>query len=258
MSFFAKFKAWNRQRIALRDGRFKLRTTQDLTHIRTMTDAAALAAADPNGLGMAKLRMTILHCLEKYEYILCAVPPGALVIDGGANLGLFSDLMLGLGAKVQAFEPNPILCNHLRRKYRLSDNHTQSYELIQKAISDTQAQLTFSMTKNGAFIAATQGGSLDVDPGANRLDFDVEAIDFAEHLKNLQSQGIRPYLIKLDIEGSEFEVLNKLLDENLCGAFDYLVCETHERFFANGEERMRKLKTRLQEKGITNILLDWA
>lgn len=205
---------------------------------------------------MAKLRMEVLHCPEKYEYMLSAVPPGALVIDGGCNLGIFSDLMIGMGAKVIAFEPNPVLCNHLRRK--ALDWGAPAFRLEQKAIYIENKTMTFSMAKTGAFIAQSQGGSIDVTPDTEHLDFEVESIDFAAYLRKLLAEGVRPYLIKLDIEGAEFEVLDQLIDEKLCGAFDYLVCETHERFFEDGALRIQRLKDRLKEEGITNVYLDWA
>lgn len=167
--------------------------------------------------------------------------------------------MLELGAKVFAFEPNPILCKYLRAKYSLNGNDkNDSFTLIPKAIACAEEKCSFSMTTNGAFISATQGGSLDVVPKGERLDFDVDLVDFADYLKTLFDRGERPYLIKLDIEGTAFDVLDRLIDEGLCSYFDYLVCETHERFFPDGEERLRSLKQKLKDKNIRNVFLDWV
>ena len=110
---------------------------------------------------------------------------------------------------------------------------------------------------DSAFICATQGGSLDVVPNGERLDFDVDLIDFADYLKSLVDRGERPYLIKLDIEGSEFEVLDRLIEKDMCSYFDYLVCETHERFFSDGDERLGNLQQKLKDKNIRNVFLDW-
>ncbi|MDO4937836.1 MAG: FkbM family methyltransferase, partial [Sutterellaceae bacterium] len=68
---------------------------------------------------------------------------------------------------------------------------------------------------------------------------------------------VKPYLVKLDIEGAEFDVLNKLIDSNLCDAFDHLVCETHERFFKDGDKRMVELNQKLKDRNIKNVYLDW-
>ncbi|WP_281651322.1 hypothetical protein [Helicobacter bilis] len=38
---------------------------------------------------------------------------------------------------------------------------------------------------------------------------------------------------------------------------DYIACETHARFFEDGEERLAKLRELITEAGASNILLDW-
>lgn len=248
-------KAWNRRRLARRTSHCLPVLMPRVERIEQELHALAQAFADQRGLSMAKLRMELLHVPPKYEYMICNVPSGALVIDGGANLGLFSDLMLGLGARVEAFEPNPVLCESLSKKYAHLDPSV--FTLNRKAISVCEKELTFSMAKGVGFINASQGGSLDVDPGIERLDFKVQTMDFPAYLQALKDQGIRPYLIKLDIEGSEFDVLEKLINADLCDAFDFMVCETHERFFMNGEDRLRQLKKSLIDKNIRNVFLDW-
>ena len=195
--------------------------------------------------------------------ICFVLPPQGLVIDGGANLGLFSDLMLSLGAEVIAFEPNPILCRHLVKKYQIDEKNGESsfapLLLKRDAISTKNEELQFSMPKSGSFINQSQGGSIeDVVCGGAKLDFDVRAIDFVSYLRQLKAEGRRPYLIKLDIEGAEFDVLNSILDSGLHDSFDYLVCETHERFFKDGDKLINQLKDRLKEENINNIFLDWA
>lgn len=252
-------KKWNHKRLADRHAGIRLvRMESKIDELEKLVSNLAQGIVDPVGLSMAKLRMNVLKCPDRYQYIMCSAPKGALVIDGGANLGLFSDLMLGLGARVIAFEPNPILCKYLRCKYNLNKkDQTDCFTLISKAIASEEKSCIFSMTTSGDFITASQGGSLDVVSSDERLDFEVDLIDFADYLKSLADHGERPYLIKLDIEGTEFEVLDKLIEEGLCSHFDYLVCETHERFFKDGDERLRNLKQKLREKNIRNVFLDW-
>ena len=254
-----RVKKWNHKRLADRHAGIRLvRMERKIDELERLVSSLAQGIVDPVGLSMAKLRMNVLKCPDRYQYIICSAPKNALVIDGGANLGLFSDLMLGLGARVIAFEPNPILCKYLRCKYKLNEkDQTDSLALISKAIACEEKSCIFSMTTSGDFISASQGGSLDVVPNGERLDFDVDLINFADYLKSLVDRGERPYLIKLDIEGTEFEVLDKLIEEDLCSHFDYLVCETHERFFMDGNERLRNLKQKLRDRNIRNVFLDW-
>ena len=83
------------------------------------------------------------------------------------------------------------------------------------------------------------------------------SINLSDYLYTLKDKGIRPYLIKLDIEGAEFDVINQLIDKKLSSSFDYMVCETHERLFSDGEAKLTALKKRLKEQNIYNIFLDW-
>src|ERR1700694_4774875 len=41
------------------------------------------------------------------------ITPGALVFDVGANVGKFSEVLVSLGARVVAIEPNPDLVRHI-------------------------------------------------------------------------------------------------------------------------------------------------
>ena len=82
-------------------------------------------------------------------------------------------------------------------------------------------------------------------------------IDFADFVKELVAKHGKINFVKLDIEGAEFEVLDALLEQNLHENIEYLMVETHERFFDNPETKIQALKDKIKGKNITNIYLDW-
>ena len=208
------------------------------------------------GLSTLKLRTEVLRCPEQYEYILFSIRPGDLVIDGGANLGLFSDLMLQLGARVYAFEPNPSLTYHLARKYARNENLV----LIEKAISTKESLLTFEMPCGGSFVEQSQGGGISVHLNSRTIDYQVKSVDFCDFLDGVlvKTKKEKIKLIKLDIEGAEFDVLNEIIDRGYFNKFDCLLCETHERAFSDGESMLANVKKKILDKNITNIYLDWV
>lgn len=58
---------------------------------------------------------------ETTAFVLGFVRPGDTVLDVGANAGYFSCLAASRGATVHAFEPNPVLVQHLELTRRLND-----------------------------------------------------------------------------------------------------------------------------------------
>lgn len=78
--FLNKIREWNHRRLAKSWDR---RIFSELENLKIELRNLSQAVQDPNGLGMARFRMRMLHCPEEYEYMLCATPPQGLVIDGG-------------------------------------------------------------------------------------------------------------------------------------------------------------------------------
>lgn len=59
------------------------------------------------------------------------------------------------------------------------------------------------------------------------------------------------------IEGAEFDVLQTIIDKQIYKHINYIICETHERFFVDGNAKMQHLHAQIEQNNITNIFLDW-
>ena len=89
--------------------------------------------------------------------------------------------------------------------------------------------------------------------------YEVEVIDLCEFIeKEFIIQKKQIYLLKLDIEGAEFEILEKLIAKKLYKHIKFIACETHEYMFKDGKARLERLKDLIVKEKITNILLDWC
>lgn len=117
------------------------------------------------------------------------VPDGGVVCDIGANVGFYSLLAARKAAKVLALEPLPENLTFLRRHVELNSLH-QRIEVFPFAASDHDGQGMFAIVPDNR-----SEGSLRPDG-----TMPVRTI-------KLDSLGIVPDLIKIDVEGNEYAVL---------------------------------------------------
>ena len=194
------------------------------------------------------------NAFSEFNRALSNLNKGSYVIDCGANIGEFTKLFLDKGFIVDAFEPDPIAINELKKKCKNNKN----LNLFQSAVGlkdNTQKLFRYrKFDENDPY--STQGSSLlDYRSGTNKPFVEIKVIDFINHI-NKQKKEIS--LLKMDIEGSEIEILNKIIDLNMHDKIKYIFVETHERFSHKLGLETAKLKLRINNLNINNIYLDWV
>jgi FkbM family methyltransferase len=134
------------------------------------------------------------------------IKPGAVILDVGANVGVLAIFMArwsGPGGHVHAFEPSPnpkqVLIDHLRLN-GLSSRVT----VCPLALSDVEGITTF-------YAVGISGKSAlsNVNIGLDTEQFQVPITTIDAYCGSL---NIKPSLIKIDVEGFEFSVLNGARD----------------------------------------------
>lgn len=135
------------------------------------------------------------------DKILSLVKPGDTIIELGANYGVYTLPMLDLvgeHGKVYAYEANPMVYKSLLKSYAL--NEFSSAHLYNVAASNHSGKslINFGYQNIG-------GGNVDVYDEHSQANnkFVVDTIKLDEHLAHVQNVQ----LIKIDIEGSEINVL---------------------------------------------------
>ena len=190
----------------------------------------------------------------KFNRALSNLCKGSNVIDCGANVGEFTKLFLEKGFIVDAFEPDPIAINELKKKCKKNKN----LNLFQSAVGlkdNTQKLFRYrKFDENDPY--STQGSSLlDYRSGTNKPFVEIKVIDFINYI-NIQKKEVS--LVKMDIEGSEIEILNKIIDLNMHDKIKYIFVETHERFSHKLGLETARLKLRIKNLNINNINLNWV
>lgn len=148
------------------------------------------------------------------------VEPGVTCIDVGANSGLYACHMghlSGPSGRVHAFEPEPRSWDRLARNVELN-GLADRVVMHRKAVGDTDGTVTFFRHD-----AQHSGwGSLHRHP-KHEGELSVEAIRLDTWMKEIGPEEI--HLLKIDVEGSELEVLRGATESLGAGRFRYILTE---------------------------------
>lgn len=159
------------------------------------------------------------------------VNTGDVVIDAGGYEGEWSAGMLArYGVRSEIFEPVPAyaaMCNSLFSRNALVRVHAA-------ALGANARETSFSFSANGTseFIA----------PGSEEV-IRAQVLDVAAFLDSLGVAGIG--CVKLNIEGGEYEVLERLLESNWAGRCRSFLIQFH-RQPEGWEPRYRDIQARLK------------
>lgn len=192
-----------------------------------------------------------------YEDPLCGADLGVgdTAIDCGANVGKVTARMARTGAVVYAFEPNPYAYGVLRQRMkRFPDVHC-----INRGVLDRDGVMRLYLHENAG------EDQVHWSTGSSLLEFkgnfnpetyvEIEVVDLTRFIVELD-RFIE--VIKMDVEGVECQIVNKLIDTGLVERIGLLLVETHEGKIPELIEPTERLRRRIAKEGLTNIRLDWV
>jgi len=167
--------------------------------------------------------------------------PDSWIVDAGAHRGEFSEEVHRLcGARTLLIEANPILASALKPPPR--------GEIVQAALSAMDGTADFIFSRN-----AEGGGITGASEDPLGESQEVETISLETVFTRLGTKPID--LLKLDIEGSEFELIEKTPDAILRG-INQITVEFHEFLptFAN-RRLFDKARKRLESLGFACFVM---
>ena len=141
---------------------------------------------------------------ENFEFLKESCKPGAVIIDIGAHIGLFSIIaaqVTGKTGKLYAFEPAPGTYALLQQTVVIN-HEEQVIETMQKAVGKENGKITFFVSDN----KADNSNSLvnyKEDRSLHGIDVAVTSIDNFVKEKNISKLNF----IKIDVEGAEYDTL---------------------------------------------------
>lgn len=176
---------------------------------------------------------------------------GDLVIDCGANVGKTVNLVAQRGVEVHAFEPNRHAFEILNKKFK----YRKEVHCHHKAVSDQDGwiNLFYHINADDDEVKFSTGSSVLVDkPNVTRDKFEeVESIDLSKFINNLR----RPVkILKIDIEGAEIQVLEKMIKDQTLHWVENLFVEFHDRKMPHLNQASMRLRHELGRIESLNIV----
>lgn len=177
-----------------------------------------------------------------------------IAIDCGANIGEITKQLAKSKATVYAFEPNPYAFEVLNNRF----TNMQNVHCIQKGISNKNCTKKLYLHENsdkdevywstGSSLLAFKGNVL------TQKYVEVEIVDLIEFIDKLNS---RVRILKMDVEGVECRILEKLINTGVIEKIDYAFVETHDRKIPELKSETDTIKELIKKRKIKNINLDW-
>jgi FkbM family methyltransferase len=205
--------------------------------------------------GERKYRGYLRHFTSaEFKAVLSELGPETICIDLGANIGAVTRQLSYHAGHVLAFEPDPWTFAKLRQ----NSIDLQNVELLQKAVGATNGTVNLFRSQSfdenpewksqGTSIFAAKRGA---DPENH---FEVEMVDIVDVILGL-SQEVA--VLKIDIEGAEVPLLERLLDSDAAKMVKYIFVETHEYMIPELFDRTNALRTRVRTLKRPRVNMDW-
>lgn len=169
------------------------------------------------------------------------VSQGSIVYSFGLGEDTsFDEYLLQKGIDVYGFDPTPKSRRYVTGRRELFGN-VGKFHYTAEGLSVEETFLEFTLPENPAHVSMRQG----VHDGMG--DVVVLKVDT---LKKFMSRNGHEHIdvLKLDIESSEYDVLEEMI-ESQHFPFVQLLVEFHQRFDGIGEERHRKILDGLRRSG---------
>jgi FkbM family methyltransferase len=159
-----------------------------------------------------------------FEEFVDAIKGANLFIDGGANIGTISQLALSINSssnfRVHAFEPDPTAYSFLANIVddRLDASPKALWVKNEQKVLFRHVEFERNSSTTSSSLNSTKSNI------STRHSQIVDAVDVAEVLNNDLGTKI---VLKLDVEGVEYELIHHLLNKDSLKNIQYIFCEFH-------------------------------
>jgi len=153
----------------------------------------------------------------------------SVVFDVGGYKGEFAEnIFCKYNATLYVFEPIKSFCQIIRNKF--SNNQKVKVYDFGLAGKDEQMQISMSDNASSVFLQTHDSETVQLKSIVNFIrENNIQSVD----------------LIKINIEGGEYELLESLIKNNLISVFKNIQIQFHDFLLDDGKERMNKIQENL-------------
>lgn len=175
-----------------------------------------------------------------------------IFIDCGAHCGesiLRAKRQFGIDTKIISFEPIPYFAEEIRKIWQDDD----SVDIVNAAVWVEDGIDEFQLSST-----ITDGSSLlkvPIKEGEGEyLSIQVNTFDFSHFLKQFKERDFK-LIVKFDIEGAEYQVLSKMINEGTIHYIDEFWGEWHEAKTDEQKKCQKEVFNYLKENNIN--VMEW-
>jgi FkbM family methyltransferase len=157
--------------------------------------------------------------------------------------------------KIDCFEVNPYTYDEA---LKIKPTYTDKLNLYNKAVWINDDSIDVNINED---VPLDNGTNILVNPPDRDIQWNrkfnwkkkvkVPCVDLSRLINESDAKNI---VVKLDIEGAEFEVLPHIIKEGAIKKITHLYVEFHERFFISEVEKYRNLKHELISEAKKHVL----
>ena len=155
----------------------------------------------------------------------------SIVFDIGGYKGEFArDIFCKYNATIYIFEPIKAFFQIIQSKF--VNNQKVKIHNFGLAGKDDQMQISMSDNASSVFLKTENTETIHLKSIVNFIrENNIQTVD----------------LIKINIEGGEYELLESLIENNLISVFKNIQVQFHDFLLENGKERMNKIQENLSK-----------
>lgn len=130
-------------------------------------------------------------------------------VDIGAANGAFSLIAFSLGARVYAFEPNPVMYEVAKRNFSINFKKNKMLRIENKAVSSESGEIEFKIDHAPSILSDIVFTGMEMCKSSR-----ISVVSLSEVLNEIHKDLNRNVVVKMDIEGAEWKILKSKLSLN--------------------------------------------